>query len=147
MARERADPHVPPEAALPARPVGDIRATPASMLGRPFGGAVRRLFSIATLLAVDLTGLALGLYGALALRQLYHGNTPLWGLLWEQPREWLPFVGLVTVLVFARAGLYGEREVRPGIGRVVSSLLVVAVLTVAFALASGHEFGTYAFAP
>ena len=132
---------------VPLRPIEDIRATPPSLLGRPFGAALRRLASIVSLLVLDVAGLALGLYGALALRELYRGHTPLWGLLWEQPREWLPFVGLVTVLVFARAGLYGEREVRPGIGRVVSSLLVVALLTVTFALASGHRFGTYAFAP
>ena len=136
-----------PASSVPLRPAGDIRATPPSLLGRPFGAAGRRLASVVSLLALDLAGLALGLYAALALRELYHGQTPLWGLLWETPRQWLPFVGLVTVLVFARAGLYAERELRPGIGRVVSSLLVVALLTVTFALASGHEFGTYGFAP
>jgi exopolysaccharide biosynthesis polyprenyl glycosylphosphotransferase len=149
MPREPAQPPAPGavRTAAPLSGPRDIRASPASVLGRPFGAAVRRAASILTLVLIDLTGLALGLYSALALRELYHGQEPLWGLLWEQPREWLPFIGLVTLLVFARGGLYAERERRPGIGRVVSSLTAVAVLTVAFALASGHDFGTYAFAP
>jgi exopolysaccharide biosynthesis polyprenyl glycosylphosphotransferase len=150
MARDQAQPPAsggaaPAAASLPG--ARDIRATPPSVLGRPITAALRRTASIAALLLIDVTGLALGLYGALALRDAYHGRTPLWGLLWEQPRQWLPFVGLVTLLVFARGGLYAERERRPGFMRVVSSLTVVAVLTVAFALASGHDFGSYAFAP
>ena len=108
---------------------------------------MRRAASIATLVFLDLTGLALGLYAALAVRELYHGRTPLWGVLWDGGRRWLPFLGLITVLVFARAGLYSERERRPGAGRVLSSLILVALLALGYAIASGHEFGTYGFAP
>jgi exopolysaccharide biosynthesis polyprenyl glycosylphosphotransferase len=53
----------------------------------------------------------------------------------------------VTLLVFWRAGLYASRDRRPGVGAVVSSLLVVGVLTVGFAIASGHSFDTYGYAP
>ncbi|HEV8250892.1 MAG TPA: sugar transferase, partial [Gaiellaceae bacterium] len=45
------------------------------------------------------------------------------------------------------AGLYAPRDRRAGIGSVVSSLLLVTVLTVLFAVVSGHDFSTYAYAP
>jgi exopolysaccharide biosynthesis polyprenyl glycosylphosphotransferase len=126
----------------------DIRAARPYLLSlSPIRALARRTASVLTLALVDVTGLAFGLYGALALRELYHGRRPLWGLLWEAPQEWLPFVMLVTLLVFWRAGLYSSRERRPGLGSVVSSLLVVGVLTVGFAIASGHSFDTYGYAP
>ena len=142
-----ASPSVPPPPA-PA-PGGDIRAArPSVFLERPLRTVLRRVLSIAALASLDVSGLALGVYAALALREYYYGQTPLWGLLWEGPREWMPFLALITVLVFWRAGLYGEREHRAGgVGRILASLTLVGVLAVGFALASGHEFGTYGFAP
>jgi exopolysaccharide biosynthesis polyprenyl glycosylphosphotransferase len=126
----------------------DIRAARPYLLSlSPIRALARRTASVLALALVDVTGLAFGLYGALALRELYHGRRPLWGLLWEAPQEWLPFVVLVTLLVFWRAGLYASRDRRPGLGAVVSSLLVVSVLTVGFAIASGHSFDTYGYAP
>jgi exopolysaccharide biosynthesis polyprenyl glycosylphosphotransferase len=130
-----------------ARPADIRSARPYVLSRRPLRAFARRLASIVALLVIDVTGIALGLYAALAVRELYYGRTPLWGLLWEAPMDWLPFVGLVTVLVFWRAGLYAERDRRPGFGQVLLSLLLVAVLVVVFAEASGHDFNTYAFAP
>jgi len=133
----------------PDRFVTDIRA------GRPFfltrsqlvTGA-RRLGSITALVVIDLSGIVLGLYGALVARELYYGRTPvLWGFLWRAETDWLPFLLLISVLVFSQAGLYAERERRPGFGRIVSSLLIVAVITFAFAIGTGHEFSTYGLAP
>jgi exopolysaccharide biosynthesis polyprenyl glycosylphosphotransferase len=109
---------------------------------------VRRLASIAALVCTDLGGLVLGLYVALATRELYYGRTPLlWGFLWRVETDWLPFLTLITVLVFSQAGLYREREQRPGFGRILSSLLLVALITLAFALGTGHSFSTYGLAP
>ena len=63
------------------------------------------------------------LYLALVLRELYYGVRPiLWGLPWNAEAKWLPFLTVVLVLVFWRAGLYAERERRAGAGRIVSSL-------------------------
>jgi exopolysaccharide biosynthesis polyprenyl glycosylphosphotransferase len=130
------------------RPRRDIRAARPYLLSpTPIRALLRRSASVLALAALDVTGLTLGLYGALAARELYHGRTPLWGLLWEAPQAWLPFVVLVTLLVFWRAGLYAERERRAGVGSVVSSLLLVGLLTVGFAIASGHDFSTYGYAP
>ena len=53
--------------------------------------------------------LAGALYLALVLRELYYGERPiLWGLPWDAEAKWLPFLTLVTVLVFWRAGLYAR---------------------------------------
>ena len=72
---------------------------------------------------------------------------PLWGFLWDAEADWLPFLTLITVLVFWQAGLYAERERRGGFGRIVASLTLVAVITMIFALGTGHRFGTYGLAP
>ena len=143
-----ADPEAPPE--QERTPVAsDIRATRTTILARPpLRTLARRLASIAALLTIDICGLALGLYLALALRWLYYEHElPLWGIPWDAESQWLPFLILITILVFWQAGLYAERERRAGIGRVVSSLVLVAVLTVVFAWGVDHEFGTYGLAP
>jgi len=142
----------PPEEArgrvLPP-PAGDIRSTRPYLLSRgPLRSAARRLGSVGSLVTLDLLGVALGLFGALALRELYRGNTPvLWGVLWDAEAEFLPFLALVTFLVFWRSRLYAPREFRTGFGRIVSSLVVVALLTLAFGLGTGHDFGTFAIFP
>ena len=108
----------------------------------------RRAVSIAALVVIDLSGLAGSLYLALVLRELYYGDRPiLWGLPWNAEAKWLPFLALVTVLVFWRGGLYAPRERRAGAGRIVSSLLLVTVITLAFAVGTGYQhttFGLYA---
>jgi exopolysaccharide biosynthesis polyprenyl glycosylphosphotransferase len=90
----------------------------------------------------------LGLYTALVVRALYYGERPpLWGVLWRAETDWLPFVALITVLIFAQAGLYKHREARAGMGRVFASLTLVAVLALAFGVGIGHEFTTFGLAP
>ena len=140
-----------PSAVAPESPreVGDIRRSKPYVLARaPRRWFLLRAASVCVLIFLDLCGLALALYGALALREEYYGNTPiLWGVLWDAEGEWLPFVALVTVLVFSQARLYASREHRSGFGRVVSSLLLVALLTFAFGLGTGHEFSTFGLIP
>jgi exopolysaccharide biosynthesis polyprenyl glycosylphosphotransferase len=133
----------------PARIVSDIRAGAPFLLTRAqLAVAGRRLASITALVCVDLAGLVLGLYVALVARELYYGREPiLWGVLWRVETDWLPFLTLVTVLVFSQAHLYEERERRPGAGRVLSSLILIALITLAFAIGTGHKFSTYGLAP
>jgi exopolysaccharide biosynthesis polyprenyl glycosylphosphotransferase len=133
----------------PAGIVSDIRAGAPHLLTRSqLVLAARRLASIAALVCIDLGGLVLGVYAALVARELYYGRQPiLWGVLWRIETDWLPFLTLVTVLVFSQAHLYEERERRPGFGRILSSLIVVALITLAFALGTGHKFTTYGLAP
>jgi exopolysaccharide biosynthesis polyprenyl glycosylphosphotransferase len=151
VATEQAPPAQPPKPAPSGRggidtaPVGDIRsASPYFRLQ----GAIRRGASVVALVALDLVGLVLGVYTALTLRALVYGEeVSQWGLRWEVETDWLPFLTVITVLVFWRAGLYAERERRAGFGRIVASLVLVAVVTMIFAVGTGHEFGTYGLAP
>jgi exopolysaccharide biosynthesis polyprenyl glycosylphosphotransferase len=143
-----ADPEAPPDQETPAV-AADIRASRPALLARPpIRALVRRVASIGALLTIDLIGLALGLYVALVLRWLYYEHElPLWGVPWEAEEQWLPFLTLITFLVFWQAGLYAERERRAGVGRVVSSVALVAVITLVFAWGVDHQFGTYGLAP
>ena len=151
MATEQAPPAQPPKPApisrddLDAARVGDIRSASPYL---PLQGAIRRLASVIALVALDLVGLVLGVYAALTLRALFYGtDVDQWGLRWEVETNWLPFLTVITVLVFWRAGLYAERERRAGFGRIVASLVLVTVITMVFAIGSGHEFETYGLPP
>jgi exopolysaccharide biosynthesis polyprenyl glycosylphosphotransferase len=123
---------------------GDIRRAPVLPSTLQLRTLVRRLASVLALAVLDVGGLAVALYLALVLRQLYYGETPiLWGFAWTTESDWLPFLAVVTVLVFWHNGLYASREQRSGAGRVVSSLLLVTVVTLAFAIGSGYPHTTY----
>jgi exopolysaccharide biosynthesis polyprenyl glycosylphosphotransferase len=123
-----------------------VRAAKPYLLRREsLASGFRRTLSVLSLVCIDVIGVAVGVYGALVAKELYLGNTPvLWGILWEAEVSWLPFLALVTVLVFWRSGLYGPRETRPGFARIMSSLAIVAIVALAFGIAIGHRFTTYA---
>jgi exopolysaccharide biosynthesis polyprenyl glycosylphosphotransferase len=127
----------------------DIRSGKPFFLSRSrLVAAGRRAASIAALLGIDLAGLVLGIYAALVVRELYYGRSHvLWGFLWRVETDWLPFLALITALVFSRADLYHERERRPGFGRILSSLVLVALITLAFGLGTGHHFATFGLIP
>jgi exopolysaccharide biosynthesis polyprenyl glycosylphosphotransferase len=140
----------PADPRAPRRFGGDIRARkPYVLSAHPFLAAARRLASVSALVVLDVCGLTLGVFAALTLRELYYGRTPpLWGVLWRYEADWLPFLSLVTVLVFWQAGLYAPRELRAGVGRLVGSVAVVTLVTVAFGLGTGAlDFSTYGFFP
>jgi exopolysaccharide biosynthesis polyprenyl glycosylphosphotransferase len=128
------------------RTFGDIRSgRPVALLRVP--ALVRRVVSIASLVILDLAGLTLGIYSALVLRAIYYDDELLWGTFWTAESEWLPFLTLVTLLVFWQAGLYAERERRSGMGRIVASLVLVALITFAFGLGTDHKFTTFGLTP
>ena len=150
MTRPVTRPAPPADPRAPRRPDGDIRArTPYALSPHPFLALARRTASVGALVVLDLCGLTLGVYAALTLRELYYGHVPpLWGVLWRYEGDWLPFLTLVTVLVFWQGGLYAPRERRPGVGRIIGSVVLVAVVTVAFGLGTGVlDFSTYGFFP
>jgi exopolysaccharide biosynthesis polyprenyl glycosylphosphotransferase len=140
-----------PVRALPAPPSPeptDVRsAKPPILRASHLVPVVRRLTSIFLLAAMDTAGVTAGLFLSLVLREVYYGRSLSWGSLWQAETEWLPFLILVTLLVFAQGDLYAERERRPGIGRVASSLLLVVLIALAFGLGTGHRFSTYGLAP
>ncbi len=128
-----------------APPADDIRAGRPYLLSRGlFQAFLRRLLSIAVLVVIDFSGLVIGLYLALALRSEIRDPKPiLWNLLWTHETDWLPFLTLLLLLEFWRNHLYGPRELREGAGRIVPSVLLVAVLALAFAVGTGQHFTTF----
>ena len=146
MATKEAPPAEPSRVAAPPA-LGDIRAGRPQVLGTSVSGLLRRGGSIVSLLVLDLCGLVLGVYSALVLRSLLYGEPVLWGAIWRVESDWLPFIGLVMVLVFWRAGLYAERERRGGAGQIFGSLILVGTVALAFGIGTNHEFGTYGLAP
>ncbi len=146
MATKEAPPAEPKAQAAPP-PLGDIRAGRPYILGSPVSAFLRRTASIVALILLDLGGLILGLYAALVLRSLVYGEELLWGALWQVETEWLPFIVLVMLLVFWRAGLYAERDRRGGGGRIVGSLILVGVVALVYGIGTNREFGTYGLAP
>ena len=132
-----------------ARPPHDVRASRLYVLSRgPILTVVRRALSIAGLVCIDVVGLAIGIYVGLVVREVVRGDEVFWDLLWRAgPGEWLKFAAPITVLVFAQAGLYRRRELRPGAGRIVSSLIVVALIVLAFGIGTGYDFTTSGLIP
>ncbi len=103
-----------------------------------------RVVSVVALAAIDVAGLALGLFAALVLRSLVRNPTPVpWRQLWDQETDWLAFLILLLLLVFWRNRLYGPRELREGAGRIVASVLLVAALSLAFAIGTSQHFTTF----
>ena len=125
--------------------VEDVRSAHPYYFSRtPFKTLLRRVVSIASLVLIDISGLVIGVYLALALRSLLFDPKPiLWNLLWDHETDWLPFLILLLVLVFWRNRLYGPRELREGAGRIVPSVLLVAALSLAFAVGTGQHFTTF----
>jgi exopolysaccharide biosynthesis polyprenyl glycosylphosphotransferase len=132
----------------PPGPTADVRsATPPILRASHLGSALRRLASITALAAIDAAGVTAGLFVALVFREVYYGRTVRAHSLWNAETDWLPFLILITFLVFAQGSLYSERERRPGVGRIVSSLVLVVLIALAFGLGTGHRFSTYGLAP
>ena len=127
----------------------DVRALRPYVLQRgPLRTLLRRLLAVTTLALLDTIGLALGIYVALVLRSGVYGDPVLWSLLWRtEVDEWLPFLIPIMLLIFWQAGLYASRERRAGLGRVASSLLLVAAIVVAFGYGTGYDFNTTGLIP
>src|SRR4051794_10474709 len=130
---------------LPPDPPEDVRAGRPYLFRRtPLQGFLRRTVRVLALAVVDITGLTIGLYLALALRALVRDPKPvLWNLLWNAESDWLPFLVLLMLLVFWRNRLYGPRELREGVGRVMASVALVAALTLAFAIGTSQHITTF----
>jgi len=143
-----APPERPDHDAEPS-PRADVRSSHLYLLSRGHLATVlRRVLSVASLVALDVLGLALGIYFALVLRSFLYGSTVYWSLLWrEGPADWLRFLAPVCVLVFWQAGLYAQRERRSGAGRVVSSLVLLALIVLAFGIGTGYDFSTTGLFP
>jgi exopolysaccharide biosynthesis polyprenyl glycosylphosphotransferase len=117
---------------------------------------VRKALRLCTLVTLDLFGVYMAIVTALTLKAgLVSGD---WNprhvvdpvpLVTASPEQFtnvdhaLKFAILVTVLLFARSGLYASRGERPGMTRIVSSLCQVGFVALVFAVAIGKRFDSY----
>lgn len=124
---------------LPARDVRRKRPPALSLL---LQDTLRRSCRVLSLFALDFIGVAGALTSALWLKGVFHGDANIADA-WHQTDQWIAFAYLVTVLMFARADLYSDRGRRPGIGKVASSLSLVAIVSLVFALADHQQFSSY----
>jgi exopolysaccharide biosynthesis polyprenyl glycosylphosphotransferase len=121
----------------------DVRARkPRLVTALQSARAPQRLARVASLLALDFAAVWAAIFTALALKELVRG-TFVFDRVSGQTWDYLPFVFLVTALLFARSDLYSRREVRPGLVAIVSGLFEVAAVSVIFALANGLDFRSY----
>src|ERR1700754_4839803 len=132
------------EPAAPAQQrVRDARAGSVPLLkGILRFEALRRGARIVTLAALDVAGMFLAIWTALAIKAAIRAPGILGGT-FEQAQEYAPLACLVMLLLFARSGLYRDRGQRPGFATVISGLFQVTVIVLLFALIEGHQFSSY----
>jgi exopolysaccharide biosynthesis polyprenyl glycosylphosphotransferase len=121
----------------------DIRARrPWSLRTLARADSWRKVGRVISLLFLDWFGLWAAIFSALAVKALVQGDFD-YTTVNDGATQFLDFAYLVTVLLFARAGLYGPREKRPGLARVIATLFQVAVICLIFALVEGTDFNSY----
>ncbi|MGH2833637.1 MAG: sugar transferase [Solirubrobacteraceae bacterium] len=101
-----------------------------------------RLTRVLSLLALDFLGVSLAIFTALVLKAAVLLTVSANGAL-NETRHFLPFAYLVTVLLFARSGLYATKAQRPGLTRIVACLFQVAAVALVYALVSGEQFQSF----
>src|SRR3954454_16262800 len=104
---------------------------------------LRKAVRVCTLLTLDFFSVYMAITTALWLKAGL--TTGEWHVTAQsaQTAQLFDFAYLVTVLLFARSGLYAARGERPGMSRIVSSLFQVALVALVFAVASGSTFSSY----
>jgi exopolysaccharide biosynthesis polyprenyl glycosylphosphotransferase len=103
---------------------------------------LRRVARVVSLLVLDFIGVVGALFTALMLKLAVNGQADA-GVAWSDARHSIPFAYLLTVLLFARADLYADRNRRPGMTRIATALFQATVIALVFALADGHHFSSY----
>jgi exopolysaccharide biosynthesis polyprenyl glycosylphosphotransferase len=129
-----------PALRLPERDVRRKRPPALSFLLRM--ETLRRVSRVVSLLLVDFVALYAAIFTALIIKAQVRG-TPDLGAVLHETRRTVAFAYLITVLLFARSGLYGPRAERPGLPGIVASLFQVTVVALLFALVSGQRFSSY----
>ena len=134
---------LPPTTPSERRPVHrDTRFLP--LLAGPAGTAtIRRIISVAVLVAIDVTACFVGIYAALAIKLMVQGQPIDSGAIWAVEQKALPFAATTMVLVFAKNRLYAPREQRGGAARILSSATLTMVVVLVVLLVAGFRFNTY----
>jgi exopolysaccharide biosynthesis polyprenyl glycosylphosphotransferase len=140
-ASEQLSPSAESELVLPPIDVRRKRPPALSFLLR--WETLRRAIRVGSLLALDFVCLVAALVAALMLKAVLRDHQWAWHESLATARHTVAFAYLVTVLLFARSGLYAERAQRPGLSRIVSSLFETTVVALIFAVVNGEEFSSY----
>jgi exopolysaccharide biosynthesis polyprenyl glycosylphosphotransferase len=127
----------------PLPPVDIRRKRPPALSFLLRMATLRRLSRVATLLALDFAGVAAAILTALMVKSVIRDGEWAWSESLAETGDNVAFAYLVTALLFARSGLYAQREVRPGMPRIVSSLFQVMVVALIFALVNGERYSSY----
>jgi exopolysaccharide biosynthesis polyprenyl glycosylphosphotransferase len=102
---------------------------------------LRRVVRVLLLSALDIGAVFMAIWTALELKAVILGRSDP-GLSFQQAQDVAPLACLVTLLLFARSGLYGDRAARPGFAQIVGSLFQVAVVSFIYALAEDYKFSS-----
>jgi exopolysaccharide biosynthesis polyprenyl glycosylphosphotransferase len=139
-APERSSSSVPAELPFVERDVRRKRPPALSFLLRM--DTLRRVTRGLSLLALDFAALFLAILTALCLKA---AARDAWDfhVSFNQTKDYVTFAFLVTALLFAKSGLYGDRAVRPGLTSIVASLFQVTVVVLLYAVVSGNDFSSY----
>jgi exopolysaccharide biosynthesis polyprenyl glycosylphosphotransferase len=143
----------PPTIVLPQQDVRRRKPPVLSFLLRM--ETMRKLARVLSLAALDFAGIFLAILTALMFKEVVkHGDWAFEQSL-ETTKESVAFAYLLTVLLFAKEGLYAGRALRPGMQKIVSSLFQVTVVALIYALIATDRtqynsyyifYGTLAFA-
>ena len=139
-APERTSSSLPAEPPFVERDVRRKRPPALSFLLRM--DTARRVARGLSLLALDFAALFLAILTALCLKAAARGAWDF-HVAFNQTKDYVTFAFLVTALLFAKSGLYGDRAVRPGLTSIVASLFQVTVVVLLYAVVSGNDFSSY----
>ena len=103
---------------------------------------MRRFARIVVLLVLDAAGVYAALLATLELKSTLRGGATLSENA-DQAYHYATFSIILTVLLFARSGLYADRASRPGLRAIVSSLASVTLVAFLYAKVDGQEFSSY----
>src|SRR5687768_4260248 len=120
----------------------DVRARrPALLRWVIRAETLRRVVRVTILGMLDIAAVFMAIWSALELKAFVRG-TPDLALSFDQAADVAPLACLITLLLFARSGLYGDRAARPGFAQIVGSLCQVAIVAFIYALAEDYEFSS-----
>ncbi|MGE4425634.1 MAG: sugar transferase [Solirubrobacteraceae bacterium] len=118
-------------------PTVDVRAKrPPALLFLLRTDTLRRALRLGFLLAVDAISVWVAIFTALGLKAAWFDTFDA-GVHVQQAGQIAPFAVTVVLLNFARLGLYGRRNERPGLGKIVAGLFQATIVCMVFSLIDG----------
>src|SRR5438128_1901672 len=100
---------------------------------------IRRLMRVGLLAALDVAALLMAIWTALEAKATIRGQSNL-SLSFDQAQDVAPLACLITLLLFARSGLYGDRSARPGFASIIGSLFQTALVALIYAWVEDYKF-------